>query len=452
MFSIFKKLSCIFELKYKLLITLFIISIFRLGSYIPAPGVNYHNVNQCLSLENFQDNYGIYKIINLFSGGALLQVSIFALGVMPYVTSSIIIQLLRVIVPHFQYLYKEGQIGQTKLIQYTRYLTIILALFNSATLVSLIKSGSLFHGCSFPIISNQFSAKTITILILTFTASSAFIMWIGEIITEKGIGNGISLLIFTSISSSLPSSLSNIYSNQGNTTVLLILLTGLIIICLVVFVEQSQRNISVIYARRLINRKTIKRLKQSENTMGATYIPIKLNMSGVIPVIFTSSLLYIPGLIVNLYFYRHLSDENHKQSKIIYWINTYFANGDTFLYIITYVLMIIFFSYFYVTIAFNTEEIADNMRDCGGFIPEIRPGKDTKEYLNYIISRITLPGSIYLAMVALIPLIVLILTNANKTFAFAGTSIFIMVGVGLETVKNISAQIQQNYYKGLLEK
>ncbi|BCT77143.1 protein translocase subunit SecY [Sinomonas cyclohexanicum] len=425
------------DLRRKLLFTLFIIAIFRLGAFIPSPGVNYHNVKVCLSPEVQGQQTGIYQMLNLFSGGALLQVSIFALGIMPYITASIIVQLLRVVIPRFQELYDEGQSGQTKLTQYTRYLTIALGLLNATTLVSLVRSGQLFPNCQLPIIPDT-SIITTILVVITLTAGTGLIMWLGELVTEKGIGNGMSLLIFTSIAAQFPSSLGAIWTSKGPGTFFIVLVIGLVTMALVIFVEQSQRRVPVQYAKRMIGRRTVGGT--------STYIPIKVNMAGVIPVIFASSMLYLPALVAQF----NTPHDGSAPAGWVEWINNNFTRGDHPIYMIAYFLLIIFFTYFYVAITFNPEEVSDNMKKYGGFIPGIRAGKPTADYLQYVLSRITLPGSLYLGIVALIPLIALVLVNANQNFPFGGTSILIVVGVGLETVKQIDAQLQQRHYEGLL--
>jgi preprotein translocase subunit SecY len=380
---------------------------------------------------------GIYQLMNLFSGGALLQVSVFALGIMPYITASIIVQLLRVVIPRFQELYEEGQSGQTKLTQYTRYLTIALGLLNATTLVSLVRSGQLFPNCQLQIIPDP-SIITTILIIITLTAGTGLIMWMGELVTEKGIGNGMSLLIFTSIAANFPASLGAIWSSKGPGTFFIVLVIGLVTMALVVFVEQSQRRIPVQYAKRMIGRRTVGGT--------TTYIPVKVNMAGVIPVIFASSMLYLPALVAQF----NTPRDGSNIPPWVEWINNNLTRGDHPVYMVIYFVLILFFTYFYVAITFNPEEVADNMKKYGGFIPGIRAGKPTADYLQYVLSRITLPGALYLGVVALIPLIALVLVQANTNFPFGGTSILIMVGVGLETVKQIDAQLQQRHYEGLL--
>ncbi|MGG5170977.1 preprotein translocase subunit SecY [Pseudarthrobacter sp. J1738] len=423
------------DLRRKLLFTLAIITIFRLGAFIPSPGVSYQNVQQCLNSGQAQG--GLQQLVNLFSGGALLQVSIFALGIMPYITSSIIVQLLRVVIPRFQELYEEGAQGQTKLTQYTRYLTIALGLLNATTLVSLARSGQLLQGCQLPIIPDS-SIVTTILLIITLTAGTGLIMWMGELVTEKGVGNGMSLMIFTSIAAGFFPSMNSILTSKGWGTFLIVIAVGLLTVALVVFVEQSQRRVPVQYAKRMVGRRTVGGT--------STYIPIKVNMAGVIPVIFASSMLYLPALLAQF----NTPRDGSAMPGWVEWINNNLTRGDHPIYMLIYFLMIIFFTYFYVSITFNPEEVSDNMKKYGGFIPGIRAGKPTADYLQYVLSRITLPGALYLGLVALIPLIALVLVGANQNFPFGGTSILIMVGVGLETVKQIDAQLQQRHYEGLL--
>lgn len=423
------------DLRRKLLFTLSIIVIYRVGVFIPAPGISYGNVQQCLALGGTTG--GIYDMVNLFSGGALLQLSIFALGVMPYITASIIAQLLRVVIPRFQELHEEGAQGQTKLTQYTRYLTILLALLNSTTIISLARSGALLGNCPLPIIPDD-GIWNILLIIVTLTAGTCVIMWLGEQITEKGVGNGMSLLIFTSIAASFPTAMGAIATSKGWGIFSLVCVIGLVVIVAVVFVEQSQRRIPVQYAKRMIGRRTIGGT--------STYIPLKVNMAGVIPLIFASSLLMVPGLIAQF----NTPSDGTPPPEWVNWINNYLVKGNHPLYILLYFLLILGFAYFYVSITFDTEEVAGNMKKYGGFIPGVRAGRPTEQYLSYVLNRITLPGALYLAVIAMIPLIALVLLNANQNFPFGGASLLIVVGVGLDTVKQIDAQLQQRNYEGLL--
>ncbi|MCI2238794.1 preprotein translocase subunit SecY [Paenibacillus sp. TRM 82003] len=420
------------DLRRKLLFTLGIIVLVRVGSFVPTPGVDYGAVQQCIALaESGNDLLGL---VNLFSGGALLQLSIFALGIMPYITASIIIQLLTVVIPRFEALKKEGQQGTTKLTQYTRYLTIALAILQSTTYVTIAREPSRLFGtaCNAEVVPDQ-SIPAIVLMVMTMTAGTGLIMWLGELVTERGVGNGMSLLIFTQIAAGFPTSLWAIQREQGALTFAAVLLMGLVVIAAVVAVEQSQRRVPVQYAKRMIGRRMY--------GGSSTYIPLKVNMAGVIPIIFASSLLYLPALV------GQFSDQN---AGWVVWINEHLVTGDHPVYMITYFLLIIFFAYFYVAITFNPDEVAENMRKYGGFIPGVRAGRPTAEYLDYILTRITLPGSLYLGLVSLLPLIALVAFNANSNFPFGGTSILIIVGVGLETVKQIESQLQQRNYEGFL--
>ncbi len=438
MFSAIMRAFSTPDLRNKLLFTLAIVAIYRLGSFIPAPFVNYGTVKECLNAEGASVN-GIYELVNLFSGGALLQLSIFALGIMPYITASIITQLLRVVIPRFETLYKEGQAGQAKLTQYTRYLTIALGLLQSTTLIAVARQGALFgSNCAGNVFSDN-SWWAISLMVITMTAGTGVIMWLAELVTERGVGNGMSLLIFASIAARFPASLGSIAQTKGIETLLGVIAVGVVIVLLVILVEQSQRRIPVQYAKRMVG-------KRSYGGQ-STYLPIKVNMAGVVPVIFASSLLYLPGLIAQF----NGPDKAGKIAPWVIWINNNLTKGDHPLYMLMYFLLIIAFTYFYVSITFNPEEVSENMKQYGGFIPGIRAGRPTTEYLEYVLSRITLPGALYLGLVALIPLVALTLLNANSDFPFGGTSILIIVGVGLETVKQISAQMQQRNYEGLLK-
>ena len=428
------------DLRRKIGFTLGIVALFRLGSFIPAPFVDFGNVQACLASN--AGTAGLYDLVNLFSGGALLQLSVFALGIMPYITASIIVQLLRVVIPHFETLYKEGQAGQSRLTQYTRYLTIALGVLQSTTLITVARSGALFPSNSGVAACDQLitddSWYAIMLMVITMTAGTGLIMWMGELITERGIGNGMSLLIFTSISARFPSSLWGIEQAKGIEVFIGVILIGVLIVGAVVFVEQSQRRIPVQYAKRMVGRRTY----GGNNT----YIPIKVNMAGVVPVIFASSLLYLPALIAQF----NQPPAGESPAGWVLWIQSYLTKGDHPLYMLMYFLLIVGFTYFYVAITFNPEEVADNMKKYGGFIPGIRAGRPTAEYLDYVLTRVTLPGSLYLGLIALIPLIALVLVGANTNFPFGGASILIIVGVGLETVKQIDSQLQQRHYEGLL--
>jgi preprotein translocase subunit SecY len=426
------------DLRNKLLFTLGIVAVFRLGSFIPAPNVNYANVQDCINATD--STSGLYELVNLFSGGALLQLSIFALGIMPYITASIITQLLRVVIPRFETLYKEGQAGQAKLTQYTRYLTIALGILQSTTLIAVARQGALFGAsCVKPVLVDS-SWPSIVLMILAMTAGTGLIMWMGEMVTDKGIGNGMSLLIFTSIAAKFPASLLAIATQKSPEVLIVVLTVGIVIVGLVILVEQSQRRVPVQYAKRMVGTRSF--------GGQATYIPIKVNMAGVVPVIFASSLLYLPSLIAQ---FNQPNADTGEVAGWVTWVSNYLTNGDHPIYMAFYFFLIVGFTYFYVAITFNPEEVSDNMKQYGGFIPGIRAGRPTTEYLEYVLSRVTLPGAIYLGLIALIPLVAFSLVGANQNFPFGGTSILIIVGVGLETVKQINAQLEQRNYKGLLK-
>jgi preprotein translocase subunit SecY len=419
------------ELRKKIFFTLSIMALFRFGSVVPTPGVSYANVKQCIDQAQ---GGGLFGLINLFSGGALLHLSVFALGIMPYITSSIIIQLLTVVIPRFEALKNEGQSGTATLTQYTRYLTIGLAILQSTGLIAVARTpGRLISGCSLPIIPDASWQRVLT-MIVVMTAGTSVIMWLGELITDRGVGNGMSILIFTSIAAGFPSQLWSIKLQKGLFAFLFVCAVGILVVAAVVFVEQAQRRIPVQYAKRMVGRQAYGGT--------STYIPIKVNQAGVIPVIFASSLLYIPSLLVNF---------TNSQAGWAVWISRNLVRGDHPIYMIAYATLIVFFTYFYVAITFNPDEVADNMKKYGGFIPGIRAGRPTSEYLQYVLSRITAPGALYLALVAIIPIIALILFGASQNFPFGGTAILIVVGVGLDTAKQIESQLQQRSYEGFLK-
>ncbi len=418
------------DLRKKLLFVLGMITIFRLGSFVPTPGVDYSAIQRCI--DTVQDN-SVYAVINLFSGGALLQLSVFALGIMPYITASIIIQLLTVVIPRLELLKKEGQTGQAKITQYTRYLTIGLAILQSTAILSLARTpGQLFTGCNEQLIPNQ-NVFLILVMVIVMTAGTAVIMWLGELITERGVGNGMSLLIFTAIIATIPAQFASVYGSRGTFIFIVTLAVALVVLSLVVFVEQGQRRIPVQYAKRMVGR------KMYGGT--STYIPLKVNMAGVIPVIFASSILFIPTLVVQL---------TGSQADWAQWVATNFSTGNTNVYLATFFLLTVFFTYFYVSITFNPVDVADNMKKYGGFIPGIRAGKPTADYLKYVLDRLTAPGSLYLGAIAVMPVLAFNFIGIGDQFVFGGISLLIMVGVGLDTVKQIDAQLQQRNYEGFL--
>jgi preprotein translocase subunit SecY len=422
------------DLRKKLLFTLGIIVVYRIGAVIPVPNVNVARLESCASAAQSGAQAGLYSLLSLFSGGALLQLAIFALGIMPYITASIILQLLTVVIPRLEALKKEGQSGTQKITQYTRYLTLVLGVLQSTTFVTLARNDQLFTNCTGLVHDN--TIFPIIVMILTMTAGTCVIMWLGELITERGVGQGMSVMIFTQICATFPQALWSIKTSrpgsQGWVIFLLVIGVGLLVMLGVIFVEEAQRRIPVQYAKRMVGRRVLGGT--------TTYIPLKVNQAGVIPVIFASSLMYIPVL------YAQFRPDGWGSS----WISNNFVQGDNWIYMLTFFLLTIFFAYFYVSITFNPEEVADNMKKYGGFIPGVRAGKPTERYLAYVLNRLTLPGSLYLGIIALLPMIAFILFNANQNFPFGGTSLLIIVGVGLTTVKQIESQLQQRNYEGFL--
>ena len=417
------------DLRNKIFFTLFIIAVYRLGSHIPVPVVDIDILQN--ALEN-QGPQGFLNFIDLFSGGALTRMAIFGLGIMPYITASIIMQLLTVVIPKLTEWQKEGESGTKKINQATRYVTVVLALLQSTGLVFLFHSGDSTSGLGVDIFpAGEFTAPNIALIVLVMTAGTAMIMWMGELITQRGIGNGMSILIFASVISRLPQEGRAILLSGGTAKFITVLFIGLGIIVAVIFIEQGQRRIPVQYAKRVVGRRM--------TAGGSTYIPLKVNQAGVIPIIFASSVLYFPTLLASVY------SANWFQNLV----NSHLNNPRSFVYMAIYGLLVVFFAYFYTAIAFNPVDTADNLRKYGGFVPGIRPGPPTSEYLSFVLSRITLPGSIFLAVIALIPSIVLAFWVIQQ-FPFGGTSLLITVGVALETMKQLESQLLMRHYEGFL--
>ena len=412
------------DLRAKILFTLLVIAVFRLGSYVPVPVVDIGILQRGAESGNF------LNVINLFSGGALTRLSIFSLGIMPYITSSIIMQLMTVVIPKLQQWQEQGETGTKKINQWTRYVTVVLALLQSTGLVFLFHNPAA-SGFDDVFPAGTFSGANVALIVLIMTAGTAFIMWLGELITQRGVGNGMSILIFTSVISSLPAEGNAILQQGGTGKFIAILLIGLAIIVAVIYVDQGQRRVPVQYAKRVVGRKM--------TSGGSTYLPLKVNQAGVIPIIFASSVLYFPALLASVYhaawFQSFVTDHLQNQRSIVYMA--------------ILAMLIIFFSYFYTAIQFDPTRTADNLRKNGGFIPGIRPGPPTADYLNRILIRIGLPGAIFLAVIALIPTIVLAFWNIQQ-FPFGGTSILIAVGVALETMKQIESQLLMRHYEGFL--
>jgi preprotein translocase subunit SecY len=415
------------DLRAKILFTMFIIAMFRLGSYMPVPVVDIGILQR--ELER-QGAGGFLGIINLFSGGGLSRLSIFSLGIMPYITSSIIMQLMTVVIPKLQQWQEQGETGTKKINQWTRYVTVVLALLQSTGLVFL------FHNPAASGIPDVFPATTFTgtnvaFIVLIMTAGTALIMWLGELITQRGVGNGMSILIFTSVISTLPFEGRVILEQGGTGKFVTIMLIGLGIIIAVIFVDQGQRRVQIQYAKRVVGRKM--------TSGGSTYLPLKVNQAGVIPIIFATSVLYFPALLGSVYHAEWFQN----------FVNNHLQNQRSIVYMALLAMLIIFFSYFYTAIQFDPHRTADNLRKNGGFIPGTRPGPPTADYLNRILIRIGLPGAVFLATIALIPTVVFAFWNLSQ-FPFGGTSILIAVGVALETMKQIESQLLMRHYEGFL--
>jgi preprotein translocase subunit SecY len=414
------------EIRKKLLFTAAILALYRLGAYIPSPGVDASAIKD--GLENIGGG-NILGFLNLFSGGSLERLSLFALGIMPYITASIILQLLTVVVPSLERLQKEGEVGQQKITQYTRYLTVGLAFAQSIGYVFLFTSPS-FSGQD--VITGDRTAAKVFLIVLTMTAGCTLLMWMGELITQRGIGNGISLMIFASIVAAIPTGISKWWTNPDQVFVVMMPFIALAVIVAIVYVQEGQRRIPVQYAKRVVGRRM--------TAGGSTYLPLRVNMAGVIPVIFAASIMAFPPTVGQL-----LGGNGDN-----FWNDfaTFFA-PDSWHYVVGEVFFIIIFTYFYTAVTFNPVDQADNLKKYGGFVPGVRPGRPTAEYLDRILSRLTFPGALYLGAVAALPTILISQTAAN--FYFGGTSILIVVGVALDTVKQLEAQLMMRNYEGFLK-
>ncbi len=413
------------EIRRKLLFTAAMLALYRLGAYIPAPGVDVDVV------KNFEDNFAgnnILGFLNLFSGGSLSRLSLFALGIMPYITASIILQLMTVVVPSLERLQKEGEVGQQKITQYTRYLTVILAFAQSLGYVFLFQS-STFEAAGQSVVGSSLTFGKVFLIVISLTAGTTLLMWLGELITQRGIGNGISLMIFASIASRIPTGIEKWWTNPDQVFVVMMPFIALAVIVGIVFVQEGQRRIPVQYAKRVVGRRM--------TTGGSTYLPLRVNMAGVIPVIFAASIMAFPPTIGQLLNTPAALD-----------FAAFFSPGN-WAYVAGEVFFIIVFTYFYTAVTFNPVDQADNLKKYGGFIPGVRPGRPTAEYLDRILSRLTFPGALYLGAVAALPTILISQTSAN--FFFGGTSILIVIGVALDTVKQLEAQLMMRNYEGFLK-
>ncbi len=420
------------DLRNKILFTIAIIAVYRVGTHIPVPYVDFAAIKE---LQNSADSNGVVGFLDLFSGGAITSVAIFFLGIMPYITASIIMQLLGVVIPKLEQWQQEGQSGQKKITQWTRYLTVGLALIQSTGFVFALHEGKggLLGSAGFQgkDLIPGFNAPRAMLIILIWTAGTAMVMWLGELITQRGIGNGMSILIFASVVSRLPAQGSAVYTEGSKFQFIVILGIGIAMIVGIVFVESGQRRIPVQFAKRVVGR----RMYGGQST----YIPLKVNQSGVIPVIFATSILSFPALIASATPWKGFQE----------FVNDNLVQSQGWFYIGMETLLIIFFAYFYTAIAFNPAQQADIIRKQGGFIPGIRPGPPTEKYLAKVLNRITLPGALFLAVIAITPLLVFAFWDISQ-FPFGGTALLITVGVALETMKQIDSQLMMRNYEGFL--
>ena len=428
MLSSLKNIFKIPDLRNKVLFTLLIIGVYQLGANVIVPGVDFKKVQQ---LEAAAKSAGIIGFLNLFSGGALTRMAVFGLGIMPYITSSIIIQLLSTVIPKFEEWRDQGAVGQKKLTQATRYLTVALALMQSTGLVYLFHNGGggLFGSTRIDIIPD-FTFPRVVFIVLTLTAGTAFVMWLGELITQRGVGNGMSLIIFANVVAGVVPSGGAVLAEGGDLKFGVLVALSLAILVWIVFMEQGQRRIPVTFASRVVGRKMY--------GGSSSYIPLKVNQSGVIPVIFASSLLYIPVLL----------------SNVLPWAGfRLFVNAHiqptSLLYIGLYGALVFLFAYFYVYVAFDPHQQSDIIRKQGGFIPGIRPGPPTERYLSRILNRITFPGGLYLALVVVVPGVLMALWGITA-YPFYGITLLIAVGVSLETMRQIDSQLMMRNYEGFL--
>lgn len=411
------------ELRKKILITVGILLLYRFGAYLPAPGIPFSDM--LAAYKDAASSSGALAVLNLFSGGALSRVSVFSLGIMPYITAQIIFQMMQTVIPTLGELAKEGESGQRRITQYTRYLTVALATLNAIGYLFLFKSyGISFADMGFPELLEH------VIIVFVLVVGALIIMWLGEVITQRGIGNGMSLIIFCNIMSGLPTALISSVTTSTNGMVLtaVTFLVIIAIIPVIVYIERGQRRIPVQYAKRVVGHRM----------MGgqSTYLPIKVNTAGVVPIIFASAILYLPAQL-SVFFPR------------VAWIQS-FANAIStgWLNWVLSVIFIVFFAYFYTAMVFNPEETADQLKKAGGFIPGIRPGHATADYIQSVLNHITLPGAIFMAALAVVPSIIFTFTSNQLIQAFGGTSVLIMVGVAMDTISSLESQLKMHNYEG----
>jgi preprotein translocase subunit SecY len=437
------------DLRKKLLFSGAMIVLFRFGSNLPVPGISERNVSYCSRMSS---SSGVFAILNLLSGNSLLHLTVFAIGILPYITASIIVQMLTQVIPRLETLRKEGKSGQAKITQYTRYVTVGLGLLYAMVYIQAARTGAAFSGSGcgpafHPLIPDP-SVFTILTMVITMVSGTAVIMWMGELITDRGVGNGMSVLMFTSIMAVIPGEIEQIYLVKRFFYAAAAVLVIIAVTTLIVFIEQGQRRIPVQYAKRITGRSAAGGGQASKVYGGAsTFIPVKVNQAGVVPVIFASSLLEMPQFAVSLF-----GDQQHPPGWVA-WID---RNLDPALLVPPYVYFLAFFglilgfTFFYVSITFNPDELSDNIRNSGGFVPGMRPGQPTAAHLRYVLSRITAPGSVYLALVAMFPLVLLAKIGLGQDLQLSGVSLLIMVGVGLDIVKQVQSQLEQRSYEGFL--
>ena len=418
------------DLRKKVVFTLTVIALYQFGANVPVPFVNFSKVAQLTAASK---SSGVLGFLNLFSGGALTRMAVFGLGIMPYITSSIIIQLLATVIPKLEEWRDQGAIGQKKLTQTTRYLTVALALMQSTGLVYLFhKGGGGLFGTSQNVdLILNYSIWRAAFIVMTLTAGTAFVMWLAELITQRGIGQGMSILIFANVVAGIPSGLNTVLQEGGRLKFATILVVSFALLVLIVFVDQGQRRIPVTFAKRVVGRKMY--------GGSSTYIPLKVNQAGVIPIIFASSVLYIPVLLSNII----------PSASFRLWVNHNVTPTSIF-YILTYFIFILLFTFFYVYVAFDPHQQADIIRKQGGYIPGIRPGHPTERYLAHILNRITWPGALFLGGVAITPSLLMAAWNITS-YPFYGTTLLIATGVALETMKQIDSQLMMRNYEGFLK-
>jgi preprotein translocase subunit SecY len=436
-FSNLKNMFKVPDLRGKILFTLIIIALYRVGSHVPTPGVAFEAVER-LTAE--AQRGGVLGFLNLFSGGALTRFAVFGLGIMPYITSSIIMQLLQVVIPKLEEWREQGAVGQRKLTQATRYVTVALAIMQSTALAFAFHQGApgfLGGGLDDIDLIPDFTVPRVLLVVLSMTAGTAMVMWLGELVTQRGIGQGMSILIFASVVSGLPASGAGVRAQAGNIMFAIIMVLVLLVLVAVVFVEQGQRRIPVQFAKRQVGR----RMYGGQ----ASYIPLKVNQAGIIPIIFASSLLQFPILLSNV-----LPNSGWGVS-VREWVDNNLYQPTSIVYITLYGFLIIAFAYFYTAIQFDPHQQSEFIRKQGGYIPGIRPGQPTERHLGSILNRITLPGALFLAFIALLPALALFAADIDN-FPFAGTTLLIAVGVALETMKQIDSQLMMRNYDGFLRK